>query len=111
LLTLRACRKKAYQRFKNIELLKIRLYDLRHWFGSTEYIKTRDIFHVKYMMGHRNIESTLHYMHITKGLVSYSDNYTVKVASSIEEYVTLLETGFTYVSDYEGGRKVLRKRK
>jgi integrase len=106
----RASRKKAYQRFKNTELLKIRLYDLRHWFGTTEYIKTRDIFHVKYLMGHRNIESTLHYMHVAKGLVNYSDDYTVKVASSIEEFTELLESGFEYVSDYEG-RKVLRKRK
>jgi integrase len=106
----RACRKKAYQRFKNTELLKIRLYDLRYWFGTTEYIKTRDIFHVKYMMGHRNIESILHYMHIAKGLVSYSDDYTVKVASSIDEFMSLLESGFAYVSDYNG-LKVLRKRK
>jgi integrase len=106
----RVKRTKAYQRFKNPELLKIRLYDLRHWFGTTQYIQTRDIFHVKYLMGHRNIESTLHYMHVAKGLVNYSDDYTVKVASSIEEFTELLESGFEYVSDYEG-RKVLRKRK
>jgi integrase len=106
----RACRKKAYQRFKNPELLKIRLYDLRHWFGTTQYIQTRDIFHVKYLMGHRNIESTLHYMHVAKGLINYSEDYTVKIASSIEEFTELLESGFEYVSDYEG-RKVLRKRK
>jgi integrase len=55
----RKYRKRAFDKFKNPELLKIRLYDLRHWFGTTEYIKTRDIFHVKYLMGHRNIESTL----------------------------------------------------
>ena len=61
-------------------------------------------------MGHRNIESTLHYMHIAKGLVNYSDEYTVKVASSIEEYTTLLESGFEYVSDFEN-KKILRKRK
>ena len=38
------------------------------------------------------------------------DECVVKVASSIEEFSTLLESGFEYVSDYEG-RKVLRKRK
>ncbi len=38
------------------------------------------------------------------------DTCMVKVASSIEEYVMLLEAGFTYVSDY-GEAKVLRKRK
>ena len=64
-------RRLAYEKFKDPEILKIRLYDLRHWFGTTEYIKTRDIFHIKYLMGHRNIQSTLHYMHVAKGLVNY----------------------------------------
>jgi integrase len=103
-------RKLAYKKFRDPELLKIRLYDLRHWYGTTQYIQTRDIFHVKYLMGHRNIESTLHYMHIAKGLVNYSDDYHVKVASSLEEYMELLETGFEYVSDYDD-KKILRKRK
>lgn len=49
-------------------------------------------------------------MHIAKGLINYSEDYTVKVASSIEEFTELPESGFEYVSDYEG-RKVLRKRK
>ena len=49
-------------------------------------------------------------MHIAKGIVSYSDDYTVKIASSIEEFTELLESGFEYVSDYEG-KKILRKRK
>jgi len=30
------------------------------------------------------------------------DNFVVKVASSIEEYIILLESGFEFVSDYEG---------
>jgi hypothetical protein len=92
-------RKLAYQKFRDPELLKSRLYDLRHWYGTTQYIKTRDIFHVKYLMGHRNIESTLHYMHIAKGLVNYSEDYSVKVASTLNEYIDLLENGFTYISD------------
>jgi len=112
--TIRNCwrkyRQKAYNKFKDPELLKIRLYDLRHWYGTTEYIKTRDIFHVKYLMGHRNIESTLHYMHIAKGLVTNSSDYTVKVAKDLDEFTNLLETGFEYVSDYDG-LKVLRRRK
>jgi len=108
--TWRFYRKRAHKKFSNPELLKIRLYDLRHWFGTTTYIKTRDIFHVKYLMGHRNIESTLHYMHIAKGLVNYSEDYTVKVAKSLDEYTSLLEQGFEYISDYED-KKILRKRK
>jgi integrase len=103
-------RRKAYSKLKDPEILKIRLYDLRHWFGTTQYIQTRDIFHVKYLMGHRNIQSTLHYMHIAKGLVNYSDEFTVKVAKSLDEYTSLLEQGFQYISDYED-KKILRKRK
>ena len=61
-------------------------------------------------MGHRNIESTLHYMHIAKGLVTNSGDYTVKVAKDIDEFTELLESGYEYVSDYDG-LKVLRKRK
>lgn len=40
-----------------------------------------------------------------------SDNsYIVKIASTIDEFTALLESGFEYVSDYEG-QKILRKRK
>ena len=91
-------------------MLKIRLYDLRHWYATTQYLKTRDIFHVKYLLGHRYIQSTLVYLHVAQGLVNYSDEYFVKVASNIEEFTQLLESGFEYVSDYEG-KKILRKRK
>jgi hypothetical protein len=49
-------------------------------------------------------------MHIAKGMINYSDDYTVKVANSVDEFTQLLESGFEYVSDYEG-KKVLRKRK
>jgi integrase len=44
-------RKRAYLNFRDTELLKIRLYDLRHWFATSEYIKTKDLLHVKYLLG------------------------------------------------------------
>ncbi len=49
-------------------------------------------------------------MHVAKGLVNYSDEFTVKVAKDLEEFTEFLENGFEYVSDYDG-LKVLRKRK
>ena len=103
-------RSRAYEKFRDSELLKIRLYDLRHWFASMKYVKTRDIFFVKYLMGHRHIQSTLIYMHIAKGLINYDEDYTVKIASTLNEYTGLLEQGFEYVSDYED-KKILKKRK
>ena len=73
-----------------------------------EYHRTKDILYVKQLLGHKNIKNTLVYTH----LVSFEeeDAFIVKVASSIEEFTELLESGFEYVSDY-GDRKVLRKRK
>ena len=103
-------RRRAYEKFKDTELLKIRLYDLRHWFGTTSYIRSRDIFHVKYLLGHRDLKSTLYYMHVAKGMVSYNDEYSVKIAETVNEFVQLIEAGFEYISDFDG-RKVCRKRK
>jgi hypothetical protein len=60
------------------------------------------------MLGHKRIENTLVYTHLID--FEEDDSFTVRVASSIEEYTTLLESGFEYVSDYEG-KKILRKRK
>jgi integrase len=106
----RVIRKRAYSKFKDPELMKIRLYDLRHWYGTMQYIQTRDIFHVKYLMGHRNIESTLHYMHVAKGLITNSREYNVRVAKDLDQFKELLESGYEYVTDYDG-LKVLRRRK
>lgn len=53
------------------------------------------------------VESTLIYTR----LVSFgSEEYTVKVASNLEECTKLLEAGFNYATDYED-KKVFRKRK
>jgi len=58
-------------------------------------------------MGHRKISTTLRYTQLVE---MGDDSYTVKIASSIDEFTALLEQGFEYVSDY-GDTKVLRKRK
>jgi len=100
-------RNSTAKRFNDPECYKVRLYDLRHFYGSILYHKTKDLLFVKEKMGHRSISSTMRYMH----LIDFeSDEFIVKVASSIEKFTALLESGFEYVSDYEG-KKVLRKRK
>jgi hypothetical protein len=73
-----------------------------------EYHRTKDILYVKELLGHKSIKNTLVYTH----LVSFEEEnaYIIKVASTIEEFTQLLESGFEYVSDFEG-KKVLRKRK
>ena len=100
-------RDRLANRYADPEFKKIRLYDLRHFYGSLLYHRTRDILFVKEKMGHRSITSTMKYMH----LISFdSDEWIVKVAVSLEEFVKLLEMGFDLVGDFEG-KKIFRKRK
>jgi hypothetical protein len=56
-------------------------------------------FPCKVSYGHRSIKSTLHYMHIAKGLINYSENYTVKVATSRAPY-TIMNLKFFFHSSY-----------
>ena len=95
-------------KLQDSNLMKISFRTFRHWKATMEYSKTKDILYVKRILGHRRIENTLVYTH----LLDYEPetNYVVKVASTIEEFTSLLESGFEYVSDYEG-QKILRKRK
>jgi len=52
----RIYRKKAYEKLRDPELLKIRLYDLRHWYATTTYLKTRDIF-PRINVAHENLST------------------------------------------------------
>jgi integrase len=92
----------------NQRLLKISFKTFRHWKATMEYHRTKDILYVKELLGHKSLKNTLVYTH----LVSFEEEnaYIIKVASTIDEFTALLESGFEYVSDYEG-KKVLRKRK
>ena len=68
-------------------------FTLRHWKATTEYELTRDIPHVKEMLGHRNINNTLWYTHFT----SYKDEeFVSKIAKDSKEAMPLVETGFGF---------------
>ena len=73
-----------------------------------EYSKTKDLLFVQRLLGHKNINNTMVYVHLTD--FQLEEDYIVKVANSIEEFTSLLESGFEYVSDFED-KKILRKRK
>lgn len=103
-------RTKAYENNNDPELLKIRLYDLRHWYATSLYIQCRDIFHVKEMLGHRNLDNTLKYIHLANSLINYSEEYTCKVASNQAEAIKLIEAGFEYITEMDGV-KLFRKRR
>jgi hypothetical protein len=72
-----------------------------------EYHKTKDILHVKQLLGHRSINNTLIY---TQPVSFEEDEFTARVAHSEKEACKLVEAGFEYVCDFNGN-KIFRKHK
>jgi hypothetical protein len=59
------------------------------------------------VLGHKNIKNTLVYTH----LIGYeADEWTCKVATTVDEAKLLIEQGFDFVTDIEC-MKLFRKRK
>ena len=100
-------RKRLAQKLHNPRLLKISFHTLRHWKATMEYHHTKDILHVKQLLGHRSINSTMIYTH----LINFEgDEFTCKTAKTIYEAKGLIEAGFDYVTDMNS-YKLFRKRK
>lgn len=84
---------------------------MRHWFGTNEYHKRPDMEYVRRLLGHKSILNTQLYVNMEKAFFTESsEDYTVKVASTVDEACKLLEVGFEYVTEFEG-KKLFRKRK
>jgi len=86
----------------------IRLYDLRHYYGTMEYHKTKDLIHVMHQMGHKVITTTMIYMHI---LNEEADEWTCKATNNTKDATTLVESGFEYIATTPDGLMLFRKRK
>jgi integrase len=106
-------RKKAARKFANPRLLKISFTTFRHWKGTMEYHRTKDILYVKKILGHKRIENTLKYIDLEAMIFKpANDQFTVRVATTVKEACELIESGFDYVTgDYNDGGKIFRKRK
>lgn len=100
-------RKNAARKLQNPRLLRISFHTFRHWKATMEYHKTKDILHVKEMLGHRSLNNTLVY---TQLVTFESDDYHSATAKTVEEAKQLVEAGFEYVCDVENC-KLFRKRK
>jgi integrase len=85
--------KRIPNKLQNPRLLKITFHNLRHWKATMEYHKTKDILHVKRLLGHKSIKSIMRYTQLV--------DFVVKVAWALEESCKLLEEGFQYVCDYD----------
>ena len=108
-------KKKAVARkFLNPRLIEVTFITFRHWVGTMEYHRTKDILHVQRLLGHRNIQNTLIYIDLeTKLFNSPNDQgFTSRIAHNVGEAASLVEAGFEYVTgEYNDGGKIFRKRK
>ena len=103
----RYTRNRTAEKTADPSIRTIRLYDLRHYYATMLYHKTKDILHVKQQMGHKKLETTLIY---TQLLNLNDDEWSCKTATTIEQATQLIEAGFTYVTEIDGTR-LFRKRK
>lgn len=94
----------------NPRFLKIHFHTFRHCKALREYHKTKNMQHVKKVLGHKSILTTQIYVELYTEI--YGDlkpeDYTCEIASSVEEAKKLIEAGFEYVCELDG-EKLFRK--
>ncbi len=92
----------------NPRFLGIHLHTFRHFRATMLYAQTRDILHVRHILGHRSLINTVRYTH----MIQYegNDSYVCKIARNLEDASKLIESGFDYVTELDG-TKLFKKRK
>lgn len=65
---------------------------------------TKNILHVKRVLGHKSIMTTQRYVDLYEEIYGNlkPDNFTCETASTIKEAKKLIEQGFEYVAEFEG---------
>ncbi len=104
-------RKRAAEKLQNPRLKQIGFHTLRHWKATMEHHKTKDILHVKQMLGHKSIDNTILYVQLEESLFGEpADEFYSAVAKTSDEIKRLIEAGFEYVCTFENA-VYFRKRK
>jgi integrase len=103
-------RKRIAQKLQNPRLKRITFHTFRHWKGTIEYHRTKDILHVMQILGHKNIKNTLKYVQLAEALFKDQHEYISKVAKTQADICALVEAGFEYVCEFNS-YKIFRKRK
>jgi len=107
----RRVRDRLADKLQDPSIKTIRLYDLRHFFATMLYHKTKDILLVKRQLGHKSINNTLIYIDLEATLYNTNDEWTCKTASNNTEATQLIEVGFEYVCTTPQDLMLFRKRK
>jgi len=96
------------KKLNDVTLKNVRLYDLRHYFGTMLYAQTRDPLYVKDKMGHTKLETTMIYTKLI--IYPVDEEYICRVAETLEEAQDLIEAGFEKHDEFNGVH-LYRKRK
>ena len=88
-------------------LKEIRAYDLRHFFISMIYAKTRDPIYTMKLSGHKKLQTIMVYVQL---LSTGEEEWTHGAAKTLDEAFKLIDAGFEYVTEMDG-TKLFRKRK
>jgi integrase len=104
-------KRRAAKKLANPRIARISFHTLRHWKGTTEYHKTKDIIHVKEVLGHKSITNTMIYINLEKAVYNETDSeFVVKVAKNLRNAVMLMQAGFEFHVEMDGV-KLFKKRK
>jgi hypothetical protein len=100
-------RRRQSQKLADPSLLRIRLYDLRHYQACRTYHQTKDVLYTKQKLGGKKFETALFYLQY---MDFGSEEYHSATARTVDEAKALIEQGFEYVTDIDDV-KLFRKRK
>jgi integrase len=103
-------RKRIANKLQNPRLLRITFHTLRHFKGTMEYHRTKDILHVMQTLGHKNIKNTLLYVQLAEEPFRDQQEYISKVAKTEVDACALIDAGFDYICDFDNA-KIFRKKK
>jgi len=105
-------RTRQANKLNNPRLKQITLHTFRHWKGTMEYHKLRDLRAVQKILGHKTITSTEIYENTEAALfLTENDEWICKAVSTKEEAIKLIEQGFTKADEFTNGTKLYKKRK
>jgi integrase len=104
----RTMRNRLAKKLQDPTFKTIRLYDFRHFKASVIYHQTNSFMHVKEILRHKDLRTTMRYIHLFGNMEG--DEFHCSVAKNIQEATNLIENGFEYVTEMDG-LKLFRKRK
>ena len=105
-------RLKLARKLGNPRLLKIGFHTFRHWKLTMVAHEFRDPFYVQEFAGHRDIKSTMLYIHLEKQLYQKgaAEEFHVATAKTVEDASKLVASGWEFVHEYQEVM-IYRKRK